>query len=118
MLHLRISTPATLTEQVLKTLEGDSAVSSLAVLEGVSVRPAGDVVTADVAREGVNELVEQLRSLGVHQQGTIHVEAIPTWLSQAGFDAEVKTPGSSADAVVWTEVVQRSYEESELTGPT
>ena len=53
MLHLRISTPATLTEQVLKTLEGDSAVSSLAVLEGVSVRPAGDVVTADVAREGV-----------------------------------------------------------------
>jgi uncharacterized hydrophobic protein (TIGR00271 family) len=114
VLHLRISTPATLTEQVLKTLEGDSAVSSLAVLEGVSVRPAGDVVTADVAREGVNELVEQLRSLGVHQHGTIHVEAIPTWLSQAGFDAEVKTPGSSADAVVWTEVVQRSYEESEL----
>jgi hypothetical protein len=114
VLHLRISTPATLTEQILKTLEGDSAVSGLAVLDGVSVRPAGDVVTADVAREGVNELVEQLRSLGVHQQGTIHVEAIPTWLSQSGFEAELETPGSSADAVVWTDVVQRSYQESEL----
>jgi uncharacterized hydrophobic protein (TIGR00271 family) len=35
-------------------------------------------------------------------------------MSQAGFDAEVRTPGSSADAVVWAEVAQRSYDESEL----
>jgi uncharacterized hydrophobic protein (TIGR00271 family) len=34
--------------------------------------------------------------------------------SQSGFEAELETPGSSADAVVWTDVVQRSYQESEL----
>ena len=38
----------------------------------------------------------------------------PTWISQAGFTAERRTPGSSADAVVWADVVQRSYDDSEL----
>ena len=37
-----------------------------------------------------------------------------TWISRAGFEAEQGTPGSSADAVVWAEVTQRAYEESEL----
>jgi hypothetical protein len=36
------------------------------------------VVTADVAREGVNELEEAAAQLGAHQRVTIHVEAIPT----------------------------------------
>ena len=37
-----------------------------------------------------------------------------TWLSQDGYQAERRTPGSSADSVVWTEVTQRAYEDSEL----
>jgi uncharacterized hydrophobic protein (TIGR00271 family) len=36
------------------------------------------------------------------------------WLSRRGLDAEGRTPGSSADAVVWVEVTQRAYEDSEL----
>src|SRR4029079_11011114 len=34
--------------------------------------------------------------------------------SVKGLAAEKRTPGSSADAVVWAEVTQRAYEESEL----
>ncbi len=37
-----------------------------------------------------------------------------TWLSRSGLDAERRTPGSSADSVVWADVTQRAYEESEL----
>jgi uncharacterized hydrophobic protein (TIGR00271 family) len=95
-------------------LEEDSAVSGLAVLRGASVRPRGDLLLADVAREGANEVIDRLRALGVHRQGTIHVEPVRTWISQAGFEAEQRTPGSSADSVVWSDVVQRAYEESEL----
>ena len=69
---------------------------------------------AEVAREGANEVVDELRSLGVHHEGSVHLEPVPTWISQSGFDAERRTPGSSADAVVWAEVTQRAYEESEL----
>lgn len=114
MLHLRVAVPTALSDSVVQVLDGDDAVSSLAVLRDASIRPAGDVVLADVAREGANDVVDRLRDLGVHHEGTISLEPVRTWLSQPGFDAEKRTPGSGADAVVWADVVQRAYEESEL----
>lgn len=114
MQHLRISVPTGLTEEVLAVFEDNVAVSGLAVLRGASLRPAGDVVLADVAREGTNGVLEELAALGVPQAGTIHVEPVATWVSQAGLEAERRTPGSSSDAVVWADVTQRAYEESEL----
>lgn len=41
MLHLRIFVPAELTEAVLAVLAEDPAVSSLALVRGASVHPAG-----------------------------------------------------------------------------
>jgi uncharacterized hydrophobic protein (TIGR00271 family) len=114
MLHLRITGPADQVADALRLLEADPAVSSLSHLPGASVRPAGDLVLADVAREGANELIDAIRAVGLHHSGSLHVEPVRTWLSQAGFDAERRTPGSSADAVVWADVTQRAYEESEL----
>ncbi len=114
MLHLRITTPTDLTEQVVAVFTGDPAVSQMAVLEGASRIPTGDIVHVDVAREAANELIDRLTALGLPQLGTIHVEPVTTWVSRAGYDAERHTPGASADAVVWAEVTQRSYEESEL----
>jgi uncharacterized hydrophobic protein (TIGR00271 family) len=114
VLKIRVATPPDLTDTIVEMLEGDQAVSSLAVLPGASRRPAGDLIFADVAREGVNAIVDRLRQMGVHTRGTVHVEPVQAWLSQVGFDAERRTPGSSADAVVWAEVTQRAYEDSEL----
>jgi uncharacterized hydrophobic protein (TIGR00271 family) len=114
VLHLRVSTTAALSADVVELLKGEPAVSSLAVLRGASVVPEGDVILADIAREGVNEVVNRLRELGVPENGTIQLEPMNAWLSQRGFDAERRTPGSSADAVVWVEVTQRAYEDSEL----
>jgi uncharacterized hydrophobic protein (TIGR00271 family) len=114
MQHLRIASPAHLTDEVVALFTGDPAVSHLAVLRGASLEPAGDIVVADVAREATNEHVDRLIALGIPEQGTIHVEPVTTWVSRAGFDAERHTPGSSADAVVWADVTQRAYEETEL----
>lgn len=114
VLHLRISTPSAYSTAVTSLLERSEAVSSLAIVRGASVRPAGDVITADVAREGANDVLDQLRDLGVHHSGTVHVEPINAWISQRAFDADLRTPGSSADAVVWVDVTQRAYEGSEL----
>src|SRR5512144_651227 len=114
MLHLRIFVPAELTEAVLAVLSEDPAVSSLALVRGGSVHPTGDLVFADVAREATNDIVDRLRKIGVHHQGSLAIEQVPTWLSQRGFDADHRTPGSSADSVVWAEVTQRAYDESEL----
>ncbi len=114
MLHLRITTPSDLTEKVLDVLAVDPAVSNLAIMRGAALKPAGDIVLADVAREAANEIVDRLDELGIPQVGTVHIEPVDTWMSQAGFDSERDTPGSGADAVVWAEVTQRAYQESEL----
>ena len=114
MLHLRITTPSALTPSVLDLLRDDPAVSSLSLLAGASLSPEGDLVLADVAREGANEVIDQLVALGVHREGTVHVEPVRTWVSEQGFAAERRTPGSSADSVVWADVTQRAYEDCEL----
>jgi len=114
VLQLRVSAPSDLSQRVEDLLVDDPAVSALAVLRGASVVPPGDVVVADVAREGVNDLVDRLREMGVHDEGTVHLVPVPTWLSQRGFEVERRTPGSSADAVVWSDVTQRAYDETEL----
>ena len=114
MLHLRITAPSDLTERVLQVFADDPAVSNLAVLREASLRPPGDVVLADVAREAANEIIDQLTTLGLPKVGTVHVEPVTTWISEAGLAAEQRTPGSSADSVIWADVTQRAYQESEL----
>jgi uncharacterized hydrophobic protein (TIGR00271 family) len=114
MLNLRISSPRDQTDDVLKILREDPGVSSLAVVHGASLRPVGDLVMADVAREAANDVVGALRELGIHREGSLRLEPVGTWLSKDGYEAERRTPGSGADAVVWAEVTQRAYEDSEL----
>ncbi len=114
MLNLRISSPSEQTDAVLDLLRADPSVSSLAVVRDASLRPAGDLVIADIAREAANDVVDRLRELGIHRAGSLHLEPVGTWLSKDGYEAERRTPGSSADAVVWAEVTQRAYEDSEL----
>jgi uncharacterized hydrophobic protein (TIGR00271 family) len=114
LLHLRVTSPSSLTDAVLQHLDGDPAVTALAVVPGAALRPAGDLITAELPREAANEIVDRLRQLGVHREGSIHLEPVRTWISRSGFDAERRTPGSSADAVVWADVTQKAYEESEL----
>jgi len=114
MLHLRIVSPAGQTEEVLGALRDDPGISSLSVVPGAAMRPAGDLVLADVAREAADDVVGRLRAVGVHRTGSVHVEPVPTWLSKDGYDAERRTPGSSADSVVWAQVIQRAYEDTEL----
>lgn len=114
MLLLRVSTPAGLSDTVVRVLEEDPAVSGLSVIRGACVRPVGDLVLADVAREGANDVIDRLLATGVQREGTIHLEPIRAWVSRPGYEAEQRTPGSSADAVVWPDVAHQAYGDSEL----
>jgi uncharacterized hydrophobic protein (TIGR00271 family) len=114
VLRLRASVPSDLSDQVVQVLADDPAVSALARMRGVSIEPAGDVVTADVAREGADAVVDRLLALDVHRVGTLQLENVETWMSRAGREAEELTPGSSADSLVWPEITLRAYADSEL----
>lgn len=114
MLHLRVVVPAELTDRVVALLAQDPAVSALTLARGAALKPVGDVIQADVAREAANDIVEHLRDLHVPDVGTIHLEPVVTWMSRAGLEAQNLAPGSPTDAVVWATVTQQAYDESEL----
>ena len=99
---------------MLDVLAGRECVSSLAIMRGASLQPPGDLILADVAREGADELTARLLELGVHREGTLHLQPARAWVSEAGRRAEAATPGSGADSVVWVDVTQAAYEDSEL----
>lgn len=106
--------PAGLADDVIAILEADPAVSSLTRVAGASVKPPGDLIEADIAREATNDVVDRLRDLDVQDHGSVHIEPVRAWMSQSGYDAERHAPGSSADSVVWADVTHRAYEDSEF----
>jgi uncharacterized hydrophobic protein (TIGR00271 family) len=84
---------------------------------GASLKPKGDVVLCDVAREDASIIIESLRTLGLGfaEQGSIAVDEIATSISDLAAKAERAAVGSPADAVVWEEVESRTSENAELS---
>ena len=115
MITVRVCCPAGLSSQVTALLAGNPAASTLVVHAGASLSPLGDVIEADLPREAINPVVDALMALGVQEQGTIQLIPVNTWVSQRGLEAEGRARGASADAVVWTDVVERAYDESSIT---
>ena len=115
MITVRVCCPADLSSQVTALLAGNPAASTLVVHAGASLSPLGDVIEADLPREAINPVVDALMALGVQEQGTIQLIPVNTWVSQRGLEAEGRARGASADAVVWTDVVERAYDESSIT---
>jgi uncharacterized hydrophobic protein (TIGR00271 family) len=116
VVHLRIVAPHEESLEALRVLEGTDSVINVAHLEGASRKPEGDVVLADVAREDASVVIADLRHLGIAECGSISIDPISTQLSQASVEAERQAAGSPADAVIWEEVVDRTSEESTLSG--
>lgn len=115
MLHLRLMLPADRTEGIVEFLQGHVGVAHLAVLPGAAVKPAGDLVLADVARESADEIVQALRERDVDEVGAISLDAIDTSVSKLAERAEEQAPGDGADAVIWEQVVHTAYDESTLS---
>lgn len=115
MLHLRVACPTDLTAGVRSVLDAEPGVAHLVVHPGAAVRPDGDLVEADVARECADGLLDRLTDLGVDHRGAITLEQLDTVLSDAADRAEEAAPGDGADAVVWDELIGRTGEDSRLT---
>jgi uncharacterized hydrophobic protein (TIGR00271 family) len=115
VLHLRMICPLERTAEVLDLLDRQVGVAHLTVFRGAAVRPAGDVVEADVAREAVDDVLTSCTALALDHSGAITLEPLETVLSDAADAAEVAAPGQGADAVIWEEVISRTNEDSRLT---
>ncbi|EFF92610.1 MULTISPECIES: DUF389 domain-containing protein [Streptomyces] len=115
MLHLRLITPADRTDDVVAAVRKTVGTAHLVVLPGAARDPAGDVVMCDIAREAADELLGELRALGIDRAGSIAVESIDLSLSKRADRAEREAPGEAADAVLWEELTEATHEESTLS---
>jgi len=115
VLHLRLICPPDRTGKVVDLLDRSVGVAHVAVFPGAAVRPAGDVVEADLARECVDAMLTELESFGLAHDGAVTVESLDTVLSDAADQAERAAPGEGVDAVVWDELISRTGEDSRLS---
>jgi uncharacterized hydrophobic protein (TIGR00271 family) len=115
VLHLRVIVPEDLREPVLEVLRGEVGVANLLLYPGAALDPAGDEITADIARECANNLIKELKALDVQHRGAITLELLDTVLSTRAHVAEDAAEGDPADAVIWDELIARTREESTLT---
>ena len=115
LLTLRVTVPPDRTDAVRTLFEDCPGTAHLAVLPGASVRPPGDLLVADVARESADGLIAELRELGVDDDGAISMEAVDAAVSRHAEDAERSAPGAGSDAVVWEQVIRSVAGDSSLS---
>jgi uncharacterized hydrophobic protein (TIGR00271 family) len=115
VLHVRVITPPSTTDQVLEVADCCPAVVNVIAYPGAARRPAGDVVEFDVAREAANGVLEDLRALNLKDNGGISVESIDLSISAAAEAAEQAAPGDPDDAVVWEDLTARTSADARLT---
>jgi uncharacterized hydrophobic protein (TIGR00271 family) len=115
VLHLRLICPSDRVGKVMDLLDRSVGVAHVAVFPRAAVRPPGDVVEADLARECVDAVLTELESLGLAHDGAVTVESLDTVLSDAADEAERAAPGEGVDAVVWDELISRTGEDSRLS---
>jgi len=114
VLHLRVIAPAELRDSVIDALRDNPGVAHLVMHRDAAQDPRGDEITADIARESANDVIDALKALGVKERGAITLDVVDTVLSSKAYRAEREAAGDPADAVVWDELAGRTREESAL----
>jgi uncharacterized hydrophobic protein (TIGR00271 family) len=116
VIHLRLVVPQDLAKRTLDLLCAAPAVSSVVHLEGAALKPEGDVILCDVAREDASVILSALKELEIDHRGSIAVEEVDSAISDVAAAAEKAAVGLPSDAVVWEEVESRTSENTELGG--
>ncbi|HMD95061.1 MAG TPA: DUF389 domain-containing protein [Trebonia sp.] len=83
MLHVRVVSPAEVTEPLVARLTADSGVSNLVVLRSAVTRPDGDSVQFDLAQASANWVLRQLRDLGLDKRGSVFIETVDAAIGDA-----------------------------------
>ena len=113
MLRLRVVCPEDVSTAVSTALDSQVGV--------VAVRQAGRTshgteITATLARECADDVLDELRRLGVLDSGMVTLEQLDTAIGRLAGQAEADAPGEGADALIWDELASRTGEDSTLTG--
>ena len=115
IVHLRLVIPSPRADEILGGLRDSAAVINVIHVPNASIKPSGDLVLCDVAREEVSVVIEGLKRQGIEKEGSISVDAIDSSISHEASRASLAAHGSAADAVIWEEIEARTSESAELS---
>ena len=107
MIHIRTVSPADITSAFVDVLSRRSGVLNVIVLEGVARNPVGDAVQFDVIKAEANEVLAEMRSLGVARRGSVIIEDVGAELSDRGEEARAHWPRPLRHSPVWEQAVAR-----------
>lgn len=116
MIHVRLTVPRALVDDVAGVLTDDPCVVHVIRHREVAIDPDGDAFSADVPKEHASVLIHKLRELGLHEEGGIVLHDGGVAADESAERAEHRAKGSSADGVVWEDVEAHSGEAAELSG--
>jgi uncharacterized hydrophobic protein (TIGR00271 family) len=111
VIHLRVVSPPDVTGTLMPVLHTEPAVMNLTVLPGAASNPDGDAVHFDVLHGAANEVIAQLRDLGLDQRGSIVLENVDTSISALADRMTARRGRFQQFTPVWAEVEARIRQE-------
>jgi uncharacterized hydrophobic protein (TIGR00271 family) len=112
MLHLRVVCPDDLADRVLGVLCNRTGVVAVVSTPNST---HGTIVSADLARECANAVLDDLHHVGVGERGLVALDPVDAAFGALVDKAESEAPGEGADALIWDELTERVGEDSTLT---
>lgn len=113
---MRLLVPAELSAAILALIHRYAGVTHISHVRGAAVEPLGDLIELEVAREPADELIGELRKLGLEDTGAISVSPVTLSLSSASDAAQRQAPGNSPDSLIWHQIEARTAEDSAVSG--
>jgi uncharacterized hydrophobic protein (TIGR00271 family) len=107
MIHIRLVSPPDITAGLVDRLASNAGVLDLIVLEGAARHPDGDAVQFDVINAEANGVLQDLRSLGVVERGSVVIEDVGAALSERASAAEALAPRALSLSPVWEQAEAR-----------
>ncbi|MFJ6835953.1 DUF389 domain-containing protein [Streptomyces sp. NPDC091209] len=107
MIHVRMVSPARLTDAAVALLAADPSVLNLVVQPGIARNPDGDALACDVLTGGANDVLRGLRELHLDEVGSIVIEPVDMAFSGRAAQAGADRLGALSRAPVWEEVEAR-----------
>ena len=117
MLHVRVVSPAALTERLADRLVVAPGVQNVMVQAGAARRPDGDAVQFDVRDGTANPVFEALRELGLDRDRVICVERVDATLTGQGVAAADRGVLRQETAPIW-EMVDAVIRQGEAYAPS
>ena len=117
MLHVRLVSPAALTEPLTSQLGAAPGVHNVVVRAGEARRPDGDSVQFDVLDNAANPVFKTLRELGLDSAGVICVDRVDATLTGQGCPEADHGALRRETAPVW-EMVEAVIRQGEAYAPS